>query len=364
MRSHLHAALFIAISLAAIACGDRDSQIINDDAGQGTCTLAQDGAACQVNADCCSSICGADDRCAPTPAGCDPVSTACASGATCCSGRCGDVGGGVFQCAAGTASCQPLGQACATAADCCSLGCDNNVCVETICQIGGDGCADDQDCCSNECGPASTCVAGGACLTAGEDCSSGGDNACCSQNCVDAGNGQRRCSAGGSCRTEGEVCTDNGDCCNFSCDAGHCRVISENNPGGCAPAGEVCEGGFSECCPGMPDGREYCLPTDLGVDRCFVTGMCAVEGDSCQNGSDCCSGVCTNNVCGALVCIPDGQPCAFTDQCCNGVCVPDVNGNLVCNPNCVPDLGACTTDADCCGGYCDIQTQTCGIPIP
>jgi hypothetical protein len=103
------------------------------------------------------------------------------------------------------------------------------------------------------------------------------------------------------------------------------------NPPGCAPAGEVCGPGAHDCCAG----EESCLPTSIGVLRCFGSG------DTTQ-------------------CIADQQPCAFGDQCCSGICAPEpVTGDLICSPQCLELNIACTTNRDCCSGFCDPSTLTC-----
>jgi len=206
----------------------------------------------------------------------------------------------------------------------------------------------------------------------GEAC--GNDEECCSRACRDDGTGYKSCRYLGGCRPFGELCRDDADCCNDAVDSadGTCEIFNPTtgvgrctNPPACAPAGEVCEGGTNECCPGNPDGKEFCLTTAIGVDRCFVSElMCATEGSNCSDPSDCCSGVCEDGMCGALVCIADEQPCAFSDQCCSGICAPDsVTGELVCSPACLPDGESCTADGDCCNGFCDPQTLICGIIV-
>jgi hypothetical protein len=137
-----------------------------------------------------------------------------------------------------------------------------------------------------------------------------------------------------------------------------------DNVGGCAPAGEICEPGTNECCPGNPEGQAFCQPGALGVLRCQVSATsCKPAGSPCDQGAEGCSGVCTDKTCGAPACIPDGEPCAFGDQCCGKICAPDpTTGALVCSPACIQPGQGCTTHADCCDGYCDPKTLTCGQP--
>ena len=204
----------------------------------------------------------------------------------------------------------------------------------------------------------------------GEPC--GENSECCSYACRDDGAGLDTCQYLGGCRPYGELCRKDSDCCNDAVNGGPgvCEISNTEtgvgrcgNPGGCAPAGEVCVGGSNECCPGNPDGQEFCLPTAIGVDRCLVSGQCKLEGVGCATPDECCSGICEGGTCGALACFADGESCAFSDQCCSGYCLPDAAGNLVCGAACVADGGDCTASTDCCNGYCDSQSLACGVII-
>jgi hypothetical protein len=95
------------------------------------------------------------------------------------------------------------------------------------------------------------------------------------------------------------------------------------------PAGEVCWlGQAANCCPqGATGGNKLCLPTVVGISRCWGEGT-------------------------DQTCLPDGQACHFSDECCNGLCLPDGTGGLKCGSTCVPLKAACTSDADCCDGVC------------
>jgi hypothetical protein len=120
--------------------------------------------------------------------------------------------------------------------------------------------------------------------------------------------------------------------------------------------------GTNECCPGMPDGREFCITGVAGVDRC-QTRDCKVEGRECATDGDCCSGKCTNKACDpGIECLPDNDPCATPEQCCSHVCAPDSQGVLRCNPGCIAEQGGCTSDADCCSGSCN-SAGVCGPGI-
>jgi hypothetical protein len=162
-----------------------------------------------------------------------------------------------------------------------------------------------------------------------------------------------------------------------------------NNPGQCAPAGEICEPNSNACCPDEMDiGRMLCQPGVAGVLRCGSLGcrldgevcqmdgdccsgtctngfcmggvMCTLDGIACAGTADCCSGICTNNVCGDA-CAQMGEACATNADCCGGVvCAPDANGVLLCGAaTCVADGQTCTAASDCCSGNCRVD-GTCG----
>jgi hypothetical protein len=143
------------------------------------------------------------------------------------------------------------------------------------------------------------------------------------------------------------------------------------NPGGCAPAGEICRvtgdpQGTNECCPGNPDGMELCQPSVAQIDRCLGQRECLADGEECSTPEECCGGVCTPDADGVLrcgsQCIPDGGACTRSADCCSGNCRPDGT----CGPPevaCVPLGGACTTSDACCSGYCDPATMQCSVPL-
>jgi len=368
------------------------------------CALAVLGDACQSNADCCSASCDPQRRVCVAAGGCDPVAARCTSGATCCSGRCARDGQGGSRCAAARAGCAANGQACATAADCCSLGCSGGSCTAALCRVANEPCSTAADCCSNVCKD-SRCVAGGKCLTAGEDCRSGGDAACCTRVCLGASDGRLRCIAGGVCRVEGEVCSEHAQCCNAQCRAGHCAVLTEcavvgeactsseqccsracaddgtgfrscHHLGGCLPAGELCRGDV-QCCNQAAVGTGVCRIENaaLGIGHCQNPGGCAPAGEICEPGTnECCPGNpegmsrCQPSALGVKRCrhapppncIADEAPCAFGDQCCNKVCAPrSPSGALVCSPGCLAQGEDCASNTDCCHGTCDPGVRRC-----
>jgi len=256
---------------------------------------------------------------------CSSVGAECAEASECCSGRC-DFG----LCLGSTGLCTVAGDACAASAECCSGRCEDGVCVVSStasCRVAGASCETDGDCCSGTCGDDGLCPDTGRCQTAGEPCT--GYHECCTGICADPGTGVSICQYAGGCRPIGEVCADDADCCSAQCDADTEGIHRCIKPRGCMQPGEVCwTGQASNCCPnGRDGGNRLCLPSVIGVHRCFTAGT-------------------------PDECLDDGQPCAFGDECCSGLCLPDQDGNLVCGPTCVPTDGACTADRDCCDGAC------------
>jgi len=198
----------------------------------------------------------------------------------------------------------------------------------SLCRGEGDLCSTDADCCSGVCGADGLCPVMAECQTVGEPCT--GFHECCTGLCADPGTGVPICQFISGCRPIGEICQQASDCCSALCEeyegTGVLRCVK---PGGCMSTGEVCQEGMSaNCCPSGPDGGpQLCLPTVLGLSRCWGP-------DSTDQ------------------CIPDGQPCTFADECCGGLCLPDANGDYFCGSVCVPLGDTCTADADCCDGIC------------
>jgi hypothetical protein len=256
------------------------------------------GGDCTGNGDCCSNVCTAD-KCESAGDGCVPLGEICTgTDSSCCSGNCADIDG-TFRCI-----------------------------LTSVCRGEGDLCDEDGDCCSGVCKDGH-CPTIAECQTVGEPCT--GFHECCSGVCADPGTGTMVCQYPSGCRSIGEVCLTEDDCCGGICnpvgDTGLKRCEKPANPG-CLPEGEVCGGsafGNSyNCCPSGPDGgSQLCLPTDIGITRCYGVGT-------------------------SEACLQDGEPCTFSDECCGGFCLPNQDGDLVCGSDCVPKDGVCTTHADCC----------------
>jgi hypothetical protein len=80
-------------------------------------------------------------------------------------------------------------------------------------------------------------------------------------------------------------------------------------------------------------------------------GACLKFGSACKLASDCCSSVCTSNVCEFPACTSDGLACTSGSQCCSGIC----GSGGTCTPlsgTCKTLGNACTTSTDCCSGLC------------
>jgi len=212
----------------------------------------------------------------------------------------------------------------------------------SICRASGDRCTDDADCCSGVCGSDGLCPVMSECQTVGEPCT--GYHECCSGLCADYGTGVNVCQFASGCRPIGEICHTSSDCCSAQCepeqDTGVYRCVK---PGGCMATGEICWlGQAANCCPQGPNGgQQLCLPTLIGITRCYPVNP--------------------------TTCIPDGEECSFDDMCCGGYCVPNTNGVLVCGSTCIQLSGACTADSDCCDGFCSygfcVQSPLDCIPL-
>ena len=140
-----------------------------------------------------------------------------------------------------------------------------------------------------------------------------------------------------------------------------------NNPGGCAPAGELCLGkGTHKCCPTGKEGRLRCQETILGVHRCFGDAEeCIEEGAACAIADECCP--CPEDVrprCAPVEvggadqclceCVERYAPCTANSDCCVEECPLHCMDGICDEPDvcCVPIGGECEEDADCCNGDC------------
>lgn len=299
------------------------------------CCIA-DGQACEINAQCCN-------------------------GETCSQ----DAATGTFKCTSANNACLPAGTTCASGGTpCCSpYGCTylpefGSVCAES----GTTGC--------KPTGPSSTCTT---------------DGECCQHICDPAGH----CAL---CRPTNDACTTGAECCGGICDMGVCRDPV------CLPAGSDCSALGSTCCTGYtcettpefgkvctvkgPDTNcaplttscatlgccfGYCTPNPTGAAG-NVCETCKSNGDTCANGTQCCTGVCDPSTfkC-ADQCFAAGAGCQYTGDCCTGLTCyrPDSSkpGQCQATDYCAPLYGGCATDANCCSGLvCDPTSASCAYP--
>jgi hypothetical protein len=145
---------------------------------------------------------------------------------------------------------------------------------------------------------------GGMCRQPGQTCASNAD--CCNHlPCVPDSSGQLRCleSDGGVCNGPGGSCTINGDCCVGSI----CVSAPGSTNGTCTPPPP----------PPNDGGTPPPPPTDSGSGDGAIPpppppydgGACALFGQACTSGAQCCSG---------LVCIgPGGSMCTGTGCICS-----------------------------------------------
>ena len=329
---------------------------------QGTCELV-DGEGCLTDGGCLSGHC-VDGVCCESA--CDGACQVCGAG-----GVCGPVSGAADpDTCEGAGGCDPNGVCLLTPGETCGAGeeCLSGLCVDGVCcDAPCDGTC--EQCASGACGPvqgavdpgtcdgASACDAQGTCRLllgqlcgAGADCLSGlcADGVCCDAACggtckacggdglcapvtsgVDPGtcDGSFACDEDGACRLGlGGSCGEAEDCLSGACADGIC--CDEPCLGTC----EACAAGGA--CAAVVDGPDP--GTCQGDEVCTAEGCLAVDGEGCDEGSECASGECANEVC-------CGTPCDGVCETCDGdgVCVPLIDQ---------VDLGACDS-----GSICDAQ---------
>lgn len=305
----------------------------------------QQGDLCGADAECCTGICskqtGATVGICALPNA--PGTTGClVAGQVCGAGANGD--GGVTTNDAGIPAC---------GGECCSRACapygPTGVLVcqpPSGCRPTGEICKDDKDCCGAEgvpggngsvkCSksagePVGRCDNGNACRPAGAVCklattSCNAENNCCAGNvnqkpevCQQDLLGIPRCTGVGNCADAGsqvgKACASSADCCGLPC-------LPNSDPNGspficgasCVPSGGTCTTD-ADCCTGLPckappgSTKGVCGPVnipdagtdsgaDSGTDAGTDSGTCALYGQSCTTGADCCNKVpCTSGKC-------------------------------------------------------------------
>jgi hypothetical protein len=73
-----------------------------------------------------------------------------------------------------------------------------------------------------------------------------------------------------------------------------------------------------------------------------TTPICAQDGDVCTSGTECCSGLCNNDICGPPACAGLAMACGGAVTCC------DPNSTCEQALCCMPNGATCLTAADCC----------------
>lgn len=325
---------------------------------------------CTDDADCadpsrprCDAASGAcvacrdDGDCAEAGARCDPAAHVCLAFVPCTSdAECaGDPGGARCDLVSGTCV------ACVADGDC-AAGTGRTCGTDHVC-AGGTPCAGDGDCAGTErprCDPdLGLCV---TCLEAG-DCGVGARCDPVSRTCPDP----VPCAADGDCAVTGR------------CDpvAGVCVECRDDAP--CASPAAVCVAGL--CDTGPPEGGRpgaacavtgecaaaSALPPDQGDFRCltpgdpllpwgwhagYCIGLCSGDED-CPAGSACLGGGCWDR-------------CETDAECRPGYGCQALSGGgasaRACAPRCDPALAdavACSADADCPLGVCDLARGRC-----
>ncbi len=295
-------------------------------ATDGTCdeSGADNASACGLHGVACQS-CGANSCVGGVCTGCTGCYTdlgLCEAGTT--RALCG-TGGAVCAacgeheaCTSGVCvqTCKSNGAACAVGAECCSDTCDGSVCVAPpdggMCKSNGAACAVASECCSNAC-------TGGVCGTAPPDAGSCGPSSC--QGCCSASGACEPGTSAGACGSAGEACAACGS--GQVCTTGIIGGVCEGSGGSCSSLGQTCSNG-SQCCTAFCSGGQ-CAPNPNGgvVTTCgAVIDICAMGGKPSSPGCD---------PCVAKICEQDGYCCEtqWDDE-----CVKQVNGN--CDNRCAP----------------------------
>jgi hypothetical protein len=134
--------------------------------------------------------------------------------------------------------------------------------------------------------------------------------------------------------------------------------------------------GLDAMSPGQPFADAFSFPDGFGSDFGDAHGpptmrrdsgpsctLCASNGATCRNDSDCCSGRCESGSCLAGgTCLAPGLRCQTRNDCCSGRCEPNsVSGDLTCGYYCSANGAPCASAAQCCSFACN--NGQCGGPI-
>jgi hypothetical protein len=347
----------------AMGCqnGEQDGTETDRDCG-GDCEPCPDDAQCAVEADCQSGVCEGETCQVPTCT--DGVKNGAEADEDCGTEECGLCPDG--------ASCQEDGQ-------CVQGTCKDLICADPQCtDLRTNGDETDMDC-GGSCPP---CAADAICLDA-DDCesrvclqTSATTKRCAEATCEDEvqNGGETDIDCGGTgCETcpDGARCVMASDCQSSVCDSVSVTCSEPACTDDVRNGDEVgidCGG----ACPGCPDG------TPCGGDAECASGSCVDEvcvaptcddgrlnqdesdvdcggscdgcgfGLECQGDADCLSNDCNQT------CQPGGvnAACAAGTDCFSGLCTDD---------QCAPGYrgAGCGSDADCQSGYCK-SDDTCG----
>ena len=305
----------------------------------------QTGDVCSTDAECCGGVCNIAagsilGTCSIAPApgsgGCTPAGQVCSAvvndagapvdggsiqcGGNCCSRSCAPFGPtGVDVCQA-PSGCRPVGEICREDSDCCGSASDPGGSKgDSTCNKGtlADGGVPE----FGRCDQGTGCQAAGTvCRLAATSCNAS-DNCCntkggpdvqthpwlCQQDDV----GIPRCTQVGDCSDAGPKaglpCSTSADCCGLACiptfttDGGApfvCGASCEPRGSGCTTNADCCPGlpcvlppgGSTGTCGGalLPDGG---LPDGGTIDLDAGGGTCALYGQECEAGPDCCDNV-------------------------------------------------------------------------
>ena len=246
--------------------------------GDGACSDSEDPCSCPSD---CGTPPTYEDSCS------DGVDNDCDGAVDCNDADCA----GTVDCPCdGDGVCE-LGEDCDNCPSDCISGSGGAVCGNGVCEAG-----DGEDCttCAADCNGLTTGKPSGRyCCGADTPCS---DDRCTSfgLSCTTVSQGSSYCCGDGQCTGDEDAtncaldCEGGSFCGDGTCDAGEdsCSCPSDC---GAAPVSEtgLCTDGLDNDCDGAFD----CSDSDCDTDpACSVS--CAVAGDPCTSGADCCSGSC------------------------------------------------------------------------
>ncbi len=158
---------------------------------------------------------------------------------------------------------------------------------------------------------------------------------------------------------------------------------ASNGSGGntvtCTLQGDSCSDS-DECCSGICDDNDTCTCSSAGKDclegadccsgQCNPTtntcaqvlGVCSQDDTPCTDATECCTLSCVDGLCGSEACTLDTETCTSDDQCCSGNCSDEGACLPLADPNvtqCNSAGNSCSANGDCCSGLCDTDAGTC-----